>query len=671
MATNFPTLSSLEDFLKQEYDFVVVGGGTAGLVVAARLTENPNVTVGVLEAGPSHFGDPLVLTPAAYVKAIGDPKYDWRHKTTPQIHSSGKSVDWARGKGLGGSSAINYQMYNRGQSVEYDDWAALGNLGWDFKSMLPYFRKHETFDDPKFSSQTSNLPLLTKYDLGFHGNLGPIHTSFSTWRMNLEEAWIKAASSFGETWGSPMDGWSGDHLGSFHGLSTIDRSPGPGFNTRSYSTTGYLLPNIQRPNLHVLTEALVTRLIPISLDGVVSGVEFRHGGKEYAVKVKKEVVLSAGVVKSPQILELSGIGNPEILSKAGVKCLIRNDRIGEHLQDHCATGLVYELADGETSMDIFQDENEAAKAMQMYIEEKTGPMSTGGSAHCFASFASLSSPDEISEIQNSILGPKGKKSNLPDDAKKLLAEGLSSPGDASLQIVLLPASVNMEGLHDQQLFMKPGPDMVGKMGVSLGGCVARPLSAGSIHITSSDPTQDPEIDPTYHAHPADVLLLAKSIELMERMAATSPFKEKIKKRTFPPPEVNLKDRKGREEYVRGHTGTEYHPIGSLAMGKEGEGAVDERLVLRGCRGVRVVDASVMPLHVGGNIVGTVYAVAEKGSYDEKTPVIVAQLGNKEAGELFGVSKIKNGNRYETVHLAQMLKYPLAATSYKETNERSL
>ncbi|KAH8663641.1 hypothetical protein BGZ60DRAFT_516758 [Tricladium varicosporioides] len=574
----YPNLSTLSSFLAQSFDFIVVGGGTAGLVVAARLTENPDIVVGVLEAGLSHFGDPLVLTPAAYAKSIGDERYDWRFKTVVQ-------------------------------------WAALvPNSGWDFASLLPYFRKHEAFTDPQTYSSESNLPHKTLYDTKYHGSTGPIKTSFSTYRLQIEEDWITAASSFGGTWGSPADGWSGDHQGSFHGLSTVDRSQGDGFGTRSYAVTGYLFPNSQRKNLHVLTEALVTKLTLLDDNSAVNGVSFYHSGKEHTLTIKKEIILAAGVIKSPQILELSGIGNPEILSKAGVECKVKNLQVGEHLQDHAAVALVYELVDGETSMDIFQDEAKAGEAMKIYMTDRSGPMSTGSSAHCFASFAALSTPEEIKEIQDTILGADASKSPLPPKAKELLAKGMGDEKDANLQIVLLPASINPDGIHDQQLLMKPSPEMAGKMGISFGGCTTRPLSVGWVHLKSKNPEEDPEIDPRYLMHPADALLLAKSVELIERMVSTSPLKEKIKRRACPSPDkFDLGTKEGRLEFVKRYTGTEYHPIGSLAMGREGEGAVDGKLRVYGVKGVRVVDASVMPLHVGGNIVSSVYAVAEKAA----------------------------------------------------------
>ncbi len=233
-------------------------------------------------------------------------------------------------------------MYVRGHAADYDDWAKLGNEGWDFKSLLPYFTKHEHFDEPSQYTSPANIPLETKYDADFHGKNGPIHTSFSTWRFPGETEWIAASSKLGERMGTPTNAWNGDHLGTYHSLSTIDRSNGPANGTRSYATTGYLLPNAGRPNLHVLVDALVSKVV-VAEDGTAKGVEFIHSDKTHTVNVKKEVIVSAGAVKSPQVLELSGIGNPSILEKAGVKCIVPNHRVGENLIDHPATGFGYEL----------------------------------------------------------------------------------------------------------------------------------------------------------------------------------------------------------------------------------------------------------------------------------------------------------------------------------------
>lgn len=502
-------------------------------------------------------------------------------------------------------------MYVRGHAADYDDWAKLGNEGWDFKSLLPYFTKHEYFDDPKDYSSPSNIPLETKYDADFHGKDGPIHTSFSTWRFPGEREWIAASEKLGERMGSPLNAWSGDHLGTYHSLSTIDRSKGPADGTRSYATTGYLIPNASRPNLHVLVEALVNKVV-VAEDGTARGVEFIHADKIHTVNVKKEVIVSAGAVKSPQVLELSGIGNSAILEKAGVKCIVPNHRVGENLQDHPATGFGYELAQGEKSLDMLQDPATVQAAMEEYMTTKSGPLSSGGAAMGFASYADLASKEEVEALTTSIATSQQPVSGLDKQAAKLLANALADPKDGSLQLVLIPASLNLGRTDDQTVLLAPPEHMLGKHGMLLAVCLARPFSAGSCHITSSNPFDDPAIDPAYLSHPADIDLLQKGLQLVDKVASTSPLKEKIKRRYHPGP-LDLNDREQVAEYLRTNTGTEYHPIGSVSMGVKGTGAIDGRLRVWGCKNLRVVDASIMPIHVSGNIVATVYAIAEKAS----------------------------------------------------------
>ncbi|KAI9046724.1 hypothetical protein LZ554_009462 [Drepanopeziza brunnea f. sp. 'monogermtubi'] len=411
--------------------------------------------------------------------------------------------------------------------------------------------------------------------------------------------------------GSPINAWNGDHLGTYHSLSTIDRSGGQADGTRSYAVTGYLLPNAQRPNLHVLTEALVTKLV-VSEGGEVSGVVFIHEDRACQINVKKEVILSAGVIKSPQILELSGIGNPDILSRAGVKCVVDNPRVGENFHDHPATGFGYELVDGEESLDAFQDPSVIEAAMAEYVATRGGPLSSGGAAMGFISYANVATRVEISSTQRLILS-SSHQGHSPA-AKALLAESIADPSYGSIFLGLLPASVNVREARDQQKLLSPPPDMVGRHGVCLVAALSRPASVGSIHIASSDPTLDPAIDPAYLTHPADVAVLTAGLQMVDRMVRASPFREKIKRRYHPgEEELDVGDAKQVEEYLRANVATQYHPLGSLSMGQPRVGACDDRLKVYGTRGLRVVDASVIPLHVSGNIQATVYALAEKGA----------------------------------------------------------
>lgn len=290
--------------------------------------------------------------------------------------------------------------------------------------------------------------------------------------------------------------------------------------------------------------------------------------------------------------------------------MVDNARVGENFNDHPATAMGYELVDGEKSLDMLQKESELQAAMTSYITNKSGPLSTGGAAVGFASYADLSTPSEIKALQELILS--NKYTGHEEVSKQLIADSLADHGYGSIQFVLLPASLDLNVVYDQVGMFQPSPETQGNDGFTIAACLARPLSMGTIHITSPDPQIDPAIDPGYLTHPADVEVFVKGLEMIAKMAETSPLKEKLKRR-YHPEELDMEDRKSVEKYLRKTLATEYHPIGSVAMGKEGVGAVDDRLKVWGAKGVRVVDASVMPLHVSGNIVSTVYAIAEKAS----------------------------------------------------------
>jgi choline dehydrogenase-like flavoprotein len=514
------------------------------------------------------------------------------------VHSSGKAI--------GGSSAINFGTYARRQTADYDDWAKLGNNGWDFKGLLPYFKKHEHFDGP-----TEDSPYQDKYELDFHGHDGPIHTALPTWRPTQGNAWMETCEKIGKRMGSPKDAWSGDHLGTYSSLATIDRSPGPFNGTRSYATTGYLIPNAGRPNLHVLVEALVLKL-SLRQDCSVTGVEFQHSGNIHKVSVKKEVILSAGTIKSPQVLELSGIGAPEILSKAGIKCLAENKQVGENFQDTLSQASCTSLRQENYQWTRSKMSKKCEKPWPSTVPQKTASSPAAGPE------IALQAMQHYPLMRRSLLSRNlSSRLDLPTQhseiAKGLLADALASPDDASVHIAYIAATINLDAFPSQSGMLKPPASMKGKQGISFSIAAQRPLSVGSCHILTNNPEDDPGIDPAYLSHPADLEVLAKGIELAEKMRATSPFKEKIERRIFPPESVNFGVKKEREEYLRSAVTTQYHPIGTVSMGPKGQGACDNRLRVRGCRNVRVVDASIIPLHVSGNIVSAVYAIAEKGA----------------------------------------------------------
>lgn len=398
-ANTGPALCSLDDFVSDSYDYVVIGGGTAGLVVAARLTENPSVKVGVIEAGRNRMDDKQISTPSLYPTMIGCPEYDWCMSSIPQPNAGNKSYSMPRGKVLGGSSAINYLMYVRGSRKDYDSWVELGNKGWGWDDLVPYFKKHQMLDVPDAGALPEDKQFMPHAEKDkYHGKDGPIHTSFNDHYTPVEEDFCKAAYDIGGKPNTLSDAWSGDHMGFYSSLAAVDRSSDPG--NRSYAATGYLRPNLNRENLRVLTEAHATRIL-MDKDRAV-GVEFSHSGKLHRVQAKKEVVLSSGVIQTPQLLELSGIGDPDVLQTAGVQCIVENKSVGANFQDHVLGGMLFDLKEGVIGMDALQDEDYAKAQQEIYDKTHTGLYGSPGMLMGFVSYSSLVDKRGVDKITEEI-----------------------------------------------------------------------------------------------------------------------------------------------------------------------------------------------------------------------------------------------------------------------------
>ncbi|TVY91402.1 Dehydrogenase [Lachnellula willkommii] len=617
-----PVLKSIEDFLKGSYDYIIVGGGNAGLTLAGRLSEDSSISVAVIEAGGAKIGDPQVLTPAAFPSLFGKPEYDWDFTTLPQqAGTNGTKHAWARGKLLGGTSAINYMMYARGQIEEFNDWnriAGVKNWGWD--GIKPYFSKCESFDkrihpDDKDSKDYSHLEEHHNYD-------GPIKTSYASFRSSSERAYHAAAINNG--FKVPVDAWSGVNHGIGANLSTIDRS-GPG--TRSYAVTGYLVPNGQRPNLSVLTDAHVEKVIfEKGTDGLVAkGVAFSHGGKSYKILHKGATILSAGAVMTPQILELSGIGSKSVLEKAGVECLIDNPRVGD-VEDHIMSGITYNLVDGEFSLDHVNTPEVFTEVAKQYAAGKGGPLAHGVSNSGFLSLFDVSTEEERKNIYELVEAHKKTLTNDFDRQREdILLSRLKDPKAAILQFISLNVNIDFGARHDMRIFLGQSTGTTRwSTCVGLHHCFSR----GSIHITSSDPKQPPAIDAAILDHPVDELLMAFGVRIIDKILNTSPMKEKLKSRVRPTPDVDLSDTEQAVKYIKGHTGTEFHPIAGASLGL----VVDEQLNVKGVKGLKVCDSSIIPLHISGNTQGICYAMGEKAA-DMIKEDIRAAAATKKLGEL--------------------------------------
>jgi choline dehydrogenase-like flavoprotein len=521
----------------------------------------------------------------------------------PQPDAGNKVYSMPRGKLLGGSSGINYLMYVRGSRGDYDGWESMGNANWGWKGLAPYFKKHQTLD--KTPSKSSN-PKFTPAAGGdeYHGTSGPIHTSFNDWYSPFEEDFVKAALDVSGKEDTLHDAWSGDHMGFYSSLGAVNRSDDKG--SRSYAATGYLRPNLGRPNLKVLTEAQATKILGID-SGTANGVEFVHKGKTYKVEASKEVVLSTGVIQTPQLLELSGIGDPEVLQNAGVQCLVENKGVGANFQDHVLGGLLFDLKPGIASLDDMHNPEFAKAQQEVYEKTHDGPLSSPGMMMGFVSYASLVSERQLNETLDEIKKVSTAKTKFEKAQEKVIVDQLSDPTFANLQTFCIMCRLDVGKGSDQTQFFSAPPEGITQ--VSLLMCLEHPLSRGTVHITTSDPLDPPRIDPGYFRNPVDLKILAAGMGWMDRVAKHPLIAPQLARRELPPEKYSLDTEEGRMEYVRNHVSTQYHLIGTAAMGD----VVSDRLLVKGVKGLRVVDASVFPGHVSGNIMSSTYAVAEKGA----------------------------------------------------------
>jgi choline dehydrogenase-like flavoprotein len=366
--------------------------------------------------------------------------------------------------------------------------------------------------------------------------------------------------------------------------------------------------------MFVLTGAQVLKInFDATKDGqlMASGVSFLAQGIEYIVKARREVILSAGTVQSPQILELSGIGSEDVLSKHGINVLINNPGVGENLQDHALAALAYEVADPNLSLDSLRDPGLLKTALESFQTEMSGPFASGVQASAFLPIVEFVSERGKTELQTLLEDlPKGQESGGIKSQHSLLNQALLDPRESTSQLMLLPFQVHTESAHDQQALFNPS---AAGAYITLTAHIARPYSRGHVHIRSADPLDQPCIDPCYLSHPLDREILARHFRYLQTIARTEPLASKLATngRTIPdgiPVDLDLASAK---EEIKKVLTTQYHPIGTCAMMPlEKGGVVDAKLTVHGTVNLRVVDASVFPMQLRGNIQSTVYAIAE-------------------------------------------------------------
>jgi choline dehydrogenase len=521
-----------------DYDYIIIGAGSAGCVLAHRLSENPGNKVLLLEAGPKD-DSMWINIPVGFTKLLNSTRYNWNFATEPEDNVKGRSIPIPRGKTLGGSSSINGMLYVRGNPLDYDTWAQFGNRGWSYESVLPYFRKSEHFEPGGDETR---------------GRGGPLNVANMVERAELLDAFIDAAAAEGYPHNPD---YNNGHQEGF-GYYQVTQKKG-----RRWSTArAFLDPARNRPNLRVETDAYTTRIL---LEGKRAvGVEYRQHGRTHQARCGGEVILSAGAVKSPHLLELSGIGQPELLASLGIEVKHELRGVGENYRDHFAPRMNWRVKLPVTLNEQTRGAALAREIVKYYTQQRGALTFTAGIIYGF-----VRTRPELAE----------------PDVQYHFAH--ASYATAATRVL------------DRQ----PG------MTLTIYQC--RPESRGSIHAKSADPLAAPAIRPNFLAEELDRQTVVAGMKIGRRIVNNAVLD---KYRAF---EMNPGDQVQTDEewldFARINGQTTYHVTGTCKMGHDPMAVVDDELRVHGMAGLRVIDASIMPTLVSGNTNAAVIMIAEKGA----------------------------------------------------------
>ncbi|KAK3986196.1 hypothetical protein QBC44DRAFT_361744 [Cladorrhinum sp. PSN332] len=610
----------------QQHDFIIVGGGTSGLVVAARLTEDPNTSVLVIEAGSEHTNDPRIRTPAFWLSVLGTPEFDWDYKTVPQEGLDGKVIPLSQGKLLGGSSAINGLAFVANSKAAVDAWAEFGNPGWDWETLGPYYKKFHTLARP--STEAAHHLRLSYVDQNLHSKNGPIQASFPEESADpLPSAWVDTIAALG--FPASGDPFSGKFSGGYINALSVDSAS----RTRSDAATAYFEPAKSRPNLQVTTGALAEKII-FDTNGPLPkavGVQIQKGGVATTLTAKKEIILAAGVFGSPKLLELSGIGNGNLLDSLNIPVVVGNPNVGENLQDHPASSMSFEVEDGVKTIDgLTRQEPEAlAAATQEYLTNKSGPFAVGNFTGSLLPVPDFVGPNGKTALEQVLTqtastspNPGNKANNFTPHHTSFVHSLLANPSEAAGNIFMYPAGANLNPTNAGSDIITTtttttSTESTPRNYITICASLCFPLSLGNTHITSPNPQTKPRINPQYLSHPLDLEIQARLLRYAETIINTHPLKKYIKPnglRSFGAPADLHNDLDVTKAYAKSSALSCWHPTSTCAMlPREKGGVVDSWLHVYGVKGLRIVDSSVIPLATRGNTQTTVYAVAERAA----------------------------------------------------------